>query len=81
MTELLGDYSSKPKNKNKPRTAASPKPGQEAAVTTLLTPELLSEKLQDSVSMLKDAMDSNKKLRASMNDLVQSNRLLKADNN
>ena len=46
-----------------------------------MTPELLSEKLQDSVTMLKDAMDSNKKLRVTMNDLVQANRLLKADNN
>ena len=45
----------------------------------ILSPEVLSEKLQDSVNMLKESMAGNKKLRATVDELITANKIITAD--
>lgn len=40
---------------------------------------MLSEKLQDSVNMLKESMAGNKKLRDTINELLYANKVITAD--
>ena len=46
----------------------------------LLQPEVLSDKLQDSVTMLRESMVSNKKLRDTISELMAVNKGLVRDN-
>ena len=45
-----------------------------------LSPEILSEKLYDSVKMIRDLMNSNKKLKETVNDLNVSKKNLEMEN-
>ena len=45
-----------------------------------LSPEILSEKLYDSVKMIRDLMTSNKKLKDMVKDLTQDKKNLEAEN-
>ncbi|OMJ89654.1 hypothetical protein SteCoe_8201 [Stentor coeruleus] len=45
-----------------------------------LTPEILSEKLYDSVKMIRELMNANKKLKDMVGDLNQQKRALEAEN-
>lgn len=45
-----------------------------------LTPEILSEKLYDSVKMIRELMNANKKLKDMVSDLNQQKRALEAEN-
>lgn len=45
-----------------------------------LSPEILSEKLYDSVKMIRDLMNSNKKLKDSISDLNSAKKKLELDN-
>lgn len=48
--------------------------------SNVLSPEILSEKLQDSVKMLREAMVQNQDLRRTVEELEIVNNMIKADN-
>ena len=45
-----------------------------------LSPEILSEKLYDSVKMIRDLMNSNKKLKETINEISQQKKIIEIEN-